>query len=278
MAGSTKKALKEKTEPYNLNDLLQVMAELRNPDGGCPWDLEQNFSTIAAYTLEEAYEVIDAIERNDMIDLREELGDLLFQSVYHAQMAKEQDTFDLHDVIHDVTAKMISRHPHVFGDESAQSPEDVNNIWDVQKTKERKGKTARSALDGVTQNLPALLKAQKLQKKAAKVGFEWTRIEDVLNKLQEELGELKDAIASGRQEEKAEELGDVLFVLANVGRVLDINAEESLRQCNNKFERRFRGLEQDLRNKKIALKDASLKQMQNAWDAQKEKEKRTDRS
>lgn len=258
---------------YTLEDLIGVMAALRNPDGGCPWDLEQDFSSIAPYTIEEAYEVADAIDRADMDDLREELGDLLLQPVYHAQIAAEGDIFTIHDVIHDITAKMIARHPHVFGDKDAKSPEDVNRIWDIQKAAEKKGRKAQSALDGVTQGLPALLRAQKLQKKAAKTGFEWTRVEQVLDKLEEELGELREAIEISDKDAQMEELGDVLFVMANIGRVLKINAEESLRQCNAKFERRFRGLEQDFQSQGKPLSEVSLDEMQDAWTRQKEKEK-----
>ena len=186
-------------------------------------------------------------------------------------MASEENHFDLHDVINDITAKMISRHPHVFGDEKAKSAGDVDAIWDAQKSKEKSGNT--SALDGVTAALPALLKAQKLQKKAAKVGFEWRNITRVLDKLEEEIAEMREALANNDTENQAEELGDILFLLANYGRMLGINAEEAVRQCNNKFERRFRGLEADLKSRGIDLKDASLEDMSAAWDAQKIKEK-----
>jgi ATP diphosphatase len=255
---------------YGIDDLITVMRALRTPKTGCPWDLEQDFKTIAPYTIEEAYEVADAIDRNDMAALREELGDLLLQPIYHAQMASEDKIFDIHDVIHDITAKMISRHPHVFGDEKARTASDVNKIWDQKKAQEKSGS---SALDGVTQSLPALLKAQKLQNKAAKVGFEWPDISRVLDKLEEEIKELREAVRSKSQQDQAEELGDVLFVLVNYGRMLGINSEEALRQCNAKFERRFRGLESDLKDQGIDLKDASLEQMEAAWVNQKSKEK-----
>lgn len=256
-------------EQYTIDDLIEVMAALRDPDEGCPWDLEQDFKSIAPYTLEEAYEVADAIDRGDMEDLREELGDLLFQPVYHAQMASEDGAFDLHDVIHDVTAKMISRHPHVFGDIDANSAADVNEIWDKQKKAEKN--PSDSALDGVTAALPALLKAQKLQKKAGKVGFEWTELEDVFAKLDEELGELKEACAKKDEDHIFEELGDVLFVMANVGRVLGLNAEESLRQCNTKFEMRFKGMEEDLKSAGQSFNDLTLDEMLTLWSKQKEK-------
>lgn len=257
---------------YTITDLVRVMADLRNPEGGCPWDLEQNFKTIAPYTIEEAYEVADAIDRKDMKNLREELGDLLFQPIYHAQLAAEEGHFDIHDVIHDVTAKMISRHPHVFGEATAQSASDVNKIWDERKKDEKAGQE-NSALDGVPLALPSLLRAQKLQKKAAKVGFEWTKAEDILDKLEEELGELREACRKGVLEEKADEIGDILFVMANLARLLDINAEEALRQCGNKFERRFRGLEKTLKAEGADLKSTPLQKMEEAWQQQKELER-----
>lgn len=256
---------------YTINDLIKVMADLRNPDGGCPWDLEQDFASIAPYTIEEAYEVADAIDRGDMKNLREELGDLLLQPIYHAQMATEQAIFDIHDVINDITAKMISRHPHVFGERDAQSASDVNKIWDEQKSKEQ-GQNA-DILGGVPASFPALLRAQKLQKKAGKVGFQWTKPEQIFDKLEEELAELREACATGTLAQKQDELGDVLFVLANLGRILDINAEEALRQTNAKFIRRFNGLCDDLKKQGVEIADASLEQMQEAWNAQKKKEK-----
>lgn len=263
-----------KKENYDFYDLVKVMAELRKPDGGCPWDLEQNFKTIAPYTIEEAYEVADAIEKKDMENLREELGDLLFQPVYHSQMATELGIFDIHNVIHDVTEKMITRHPHVFGDQNATTAQDVNAIWDERKNAEKR-QSNKSAIDNVPLALPALLRAQKLQKKAAKTGFEWTKAEQILDKLEEELGELREACKNKTLADKQDELGDVIFVIANLARLLDVNAEEALRQTNAKFERRFKGLETDLLNRGIALTDATLDQMQDAWNDQKTKERTT---
>lgn len=256
---------------YTIKDLIEVMRRLRDPDGGCPWDKEQDFKSIAPYTIEEAYEVADAIERGDMKDLREELGDLLLQPIYHAQMAAEQNTFTIHDVIHDITEKMISRHPHVFGDRAANSAEDVNKIWDERKKAE---KTSDSALDGVTMGLPALLRAYKLQNKAAKTGFEWKDVGGVLDKLEEELAEMREALKTGTIEEKTDELGDLLFVMVNFGRMLGINAETALRQCNDKFERRFKGMETDIRATHQDMKNASLEQMEESWREQKKKEKK----
>ncbi len=262
------------TKKHPIEELIAVMAALRNPESGCPWDLEQDFKSISPYTIEEAYEVADAIDRQDMNDLREELGDLLLQPIYHAQMASEENLFTIEDVIRDVSEKMISRHPHVFGDTDAYSAEDVDKIWDERK-KAEKGTDNKSALDGVTKGLPALLRAEKLQKKAAKVGFEWPGPAQVLDKLEEELQEMREALENGSLAEKTDELGDLLFVLANLGRMMGINPETALRNCNNKFERRFKGLEEELKLKSIELTDASLEQMEQEWIKQKHKERGT---
>lgn len=259
-------------DKYDFYDLIDVMKALRTPKTGCPWDLEQDFKSIAPYTIEEAYEVNEAIQNDDMENLLEELGDLLFQPVYHAQMASEINKFNIHDVIHNVTEKMITRHPHVFGDKVAETADDVDSIWEERKKEENKNKQS-SAIDGVPLALPALLRAQKLQKKVAKTGFEWTKASQILDKLEEELNELREADQNGSLQEKTEELGDLLFVIANLARLMDINAEEALRHTNAKFERRFKGLESDLKNKGIALNDATLDQMQDAWNDQKSKEK-----
>jgi ATP diphosphatase len=257
---------------HPIDKLIAVMAKLRDPNGGCPWDLEQDFKSIAPYTIEEAYEVADAIERGDMKDLREELGDLLLQPIYHAQMASESGIFDITDVIEDVTVKMISRHPHVFGDRKAGNASDVNEIWDEKKAAEKD--PSGSALDGVAKALPALLRAQKLKKKAAKVGFEWKKLDDVLDKLEEEIGELREAIKAGTVAEKTDELGDLIFVIANFARMNGIDAETALRQCNDKFERRFKGMEDDFKAKKQNMKTLSLEAMESQWTEQKKKEKK----
>jgi ATP diphosphatase len=257
---------------HPFDKLVDVMAALRNPKTGCPWDLEQDFKSIIPYTLEEAYEVADAVDKNDMKALREELGDLLLQSVYHAQMAAEAGHFTIEDVVNDIAEKMISRHPHVFGETVAHSAADVNKIWDDRKNAEKKDLEA-SAIDGIANALPALLYAQKLTKKAAKVGFTWPTVERVLDKLDEEIGELREAIKNGTPVEQADELGDVLFVLANCGRLLELNAEESLRQTNNKFIRRFKGLEKKLKLKHKDLSAASLAEMEQEWVNQKHKER-----
>lgn len=259
---------------HTLNDLIAVMAKLRDPNGGCPWDLEQDFKSIAPYTIEEAYEVADAIDNNDMENLREELGDLLLQPIYHAQMATEAGHFDINDVINDVTAKMIHRHPHVFGDNAeTKTAQDVNKLWDERKKLE-KGKedsADKSALSGVPVALPALLRSQKIQKKAAKTGFEWPSTDEVLEKLAEEVQELREAFKNNDKPNQMEEFGDILFVLTNFARMHDINAEESLRQCNAKFERRFKGMEADFKADGRTINNANLTEMMDAWNAQKKK-------
>ncbi len=261
------------SDQHAIERLIEVMRALRDPDNGCPWDLEQDFKSIAPYTIEEAYEVADAIERGDMADLREELGDLLLQPIYHAQMAAEAGVFDIHDVIKDITDKMIFRHPHVFGDANAISAEDVNAIWDERKAQEKleRSEGQASALDGVTKALPALLRAEKLQNKAAKVGFEWESPEGVLDKLEEEIAEMREALAAGTLEQKADELGDLMFLLANMARMLSLKPETILRQCNDKFERRFRGIESDCRTQNIDIKSTSLTQLERMWTDQKKK-------
>ncbi|MCD8520629.1 MAG: nucleoside triphosphate pyrophosphohydrolase [Alphaproteobacteria bacterium] len=264
------KPLKTPQDRYDMDDLIAMMKALRTPQTGCPWDLEQDFKSIAPYTIEEAYEVADAIERGDMNDLREELGDLLLQPVYHAQMASEAGHFDIEDVIHDITAKMITRHPHVFSDRKAKSASDVNAIWDERKAAE-KSEQHESALDSVTKALPALLRAEKLLKKAGKQGFEWPSPQDILIKLEEELGELSEAVASGNQAHIEEEFGDVLFVLANYGQRLGFNPETALRRANDKFERRFRGMENDLNTEYKSMKDCSLPELLSLWEKQKKK-------
>lgn len=257
-----------------LQRLLDVMTRLRDPDGGCPWDLEQDFKSIAPHTIEEAYEVADAIDRGDMTELKDELGDLLFQVVYHAQMAAEAGDFNFDDVVEAVTAKMVHRHPHVFGGVQAQTAADVEQrIWEEQKDKEGKRGKAESILDDVPRALPAVRRAQKLQKRAARVGFEWPEAVNVLDKMEEEIAEMREAIESGREDEILDELGDLFFVLTNFGRMLGADCEEALRQASNKFERRFKGVERGLKEQDIAPEDATLEQMEALWVREKEKEK-----
>lgn len=254
--------------------LIDMMARLRNPDGGCPWDLVQTFETIAPYTIEEAYEVADAIERKDMADFKDELGDLLLQVVFQSRIAEEAGLFTFEDVAGAVTDKMISRHPHVFGDAKAASAKDVESrIWEEQKDKEKKLKRAESILDDVTRGLPAVMRAQKLQKRAARVGFEWPEAVNVLDKLEEEIQELREAIAADDKINIHEEIGDLMFCVVNFGRMLGVDCETSLRDVNSKFERRFKGIEQKLKAQNITLEDATLEQMEEIWQEIKRAEK-----
>lgn len=260
-------------ESSRIGELLKVMARLRNPDGGCPWDLAQDFKTIAPYTIEEAYEVADAIDRGDMTDLRDELGDLLLQVVYHAQMASEAGDFSFEDVVAGVTAKMIHRHPHVFGDGKAATPEDVNVLWEQRKDKEGKRQKAESILDDVPTALPAVKRAQKLQNRAARVGFEWPDVSQVLDKMEEEIAEMRAALAGGKKDEILDELGDLFFVLTNFGRMLGADCEEAVRHANNKFTRRFKGVETALKAQGVKPEDATLEQMEALWAVEKRKER-----
>ena len=269
-----------------LPELLAVMAALRTPGTGCPWDLKQTFATIAPYTIEEAYEVADAIAKDDLEHLKEELGDLLFQVVYHARMAEEQDAFDFDDVVDAVTTKMIRRHPHVFGTAEERAAGAAPGFWDRAKDAERKDKPAAGILDDVPVGLPALTRAVKLQRKAAKVGFDWPSLQPVLAKLKEELAELEAEITPQGQasdptgltpppnpEAIEEEFGDLLFVLANVARHLKIVAEGALRGANDKFVRRFRYIEQQLAAKGRSPEQSDLAEMDALWDEAKSKNK-----
>lgn len=262
-------------EKDGMEKLLAVMARLRDPAGGCPWDLEQDFKSIVPYTIEEAYEVADAVDRGDMDELRDELGDLLFQVVYHAQMASERGAFDFADVTEGVTAKMIHRHPHVFGEEKARTAADVENrIWEEQKDKEVKRRAAESILDDVPRALPAVRRAQKIQNRAARVGFEWPDVAQVLDKMEEEVAEMRAALKGGKKDEILDELGDLFFVLTNFGRMLGADCEEALRQACNKFERRFRGVEAALKERGQRPEDATLEQMEALWVQEKRKERK----
>lgn len=244
------------------------MARLRDPNGGCPWDLEQSFASIAPYTVEEAYEVADAIDRNDMDDLKDELGDLLFQIVFHAQLAHEQNLFNFDDIVTHVSHKMISRHPHVFGDrDDVKNTSDVNELWDKIKANE-KPKSMR-LLDEVTRGLPALLRAQKLQKKAAKVGFDWPTTQEVFDKIEEEKIELNQAIEGKNSSEIEEEIGDLLFCLVNLARKLDVDAEQALTKTNIKFYNRFNGIEEEIKVKNKDWKDFTLGELEEMWVKQK---------
>ncbi len=256
--------------------LLALMERLRDPQNGCPWDIEQDFKTIAPYTIEEAYEVADAIERGDMQDFKDELGDLLFQVIFQTQIAKEKGLFTFEDVARHVTQKMIYRHPHVFGDEKAAGAKDVEGrIWEERKAGEAKKQALESILDDVPLGLPAVLRAQKLQKRAARVGFEWPETINVLDKLEEEIKELRESINQKDQKGIHEETGDLLFCVINFGRMLGVDCETSLRDINYKFERRFKGIEKDLKARNIDINDATLEQMEQLWQEQKLKERKS---
>jgi nucleoside triphosphate diphosphatase len=254
----------------SISRLLQIMARLRDPRGGCPWDREQTFRTVAPYTIEEAYEVADVIERGDIAGLREELGDLLFQVVFHSQMAAEQGAFGFDDVVDAICGKMERRHPHVFGTERIDSAEAQTAAWEEHKRRERAGSAADgtdSVLANVPITLPALTRAAKLGKRAAQVGFEWSGVEGALDKLDEELGELRHELASqAPQADIANEMGDVLFCVVNVCRYLKIDPEGALRHANAKFERRFGYVEQRLKAVGRSPRDASLEEMDSLWD------------
>ena len=259
----------------SLNRLLQVMAALRTPDTGCPWDLEQDFSTIAPYTIEEAYEVADAIHRGDMTELKDELGDLLLQVVFHARMAEEKKAFRFEDVAAGVAEKMVRRHPHVFGAQERGDAHGVKETWEQVKAKERakKGQNG-SALDGVALALPALMRAEKLSKRAARIGFTWPNADAVLHKLEEELAELQHEVAESADPDRIEdEMGDVLFVVANLARLLDVDPEKALERTNRKFIARFQEMEAALTADGRALADCTLEEMDAGWDRAKGAEK-----
>ncbi|MAR55624.1 MAG: nucleoside triphosphate pyrophosphohydrolase [Rickettsiales bacterium] len=248
-----------------IDQLLEVMQALRTPETGCPWDLEQDFASIRHYALEEAYEVVDAIERNDMRDLKEELGDLLLQVVFHAQMAKEQGLFTFNDVAQGIAAKMIRRHPHVFGETTIIDGQDVHANWEVIKAEERqeKGKDD-SLLADIPHAFPSLLRAVKLQKRAAKIGFDWPDTEPVYDKINEEIDEVKTAT---NQAEREEEIGDLLFVVANLARHFKVDPEAALRAANQKFETRFRHMESQGLNDQM-----DLEAMEELWQHAKHAE------
>ncbi|MEQ9693908.1 nucleoside triphosphate pyrophosphohydrolase [Shimia sp. SDUM112013] len=255
--------------------LLEIMRRLRDPETGCPWDIEQDFATIAPYTIEEAYEVADAIDREAWDELKGELGDLLFQSVFHAQMAAERGLFTFDEVADTMSDKMVARHPHVFGDESRdKSADQQTRDWETIKAAERAGKAQKGTLDGVAVGLPALLRAVKLQKRAARVGFDWPDIGQVVDKIVEEAGELAEARDRMTQTEIEEEFGDMLFVMANLARHLDVDPEAALRATNAKFIRRFEGIEARLAEAGKTPAESTLAEMDALWDAVKADEKR----
>ena len=266
--------------------LIEIMAALRTPGSGCPWDLEQDFASIAPYTVEEAYEVADAIARGDRLDLKDELGDLLLQVVFHSRMAEEEGAFAFPDVVEAITAKLIRRHPHVFGEARNLSPEQVKALWHQIKASERADKAAarqsaglpervedKGVLAGVTQGLPALTRAWKLQARASTVGFDWNDARLVLDKVREETAEIEEALASGEKAAIVEEIGDLLFVVANLARHVDADPEGCLQAANAKFERRFKGIEQALAAEGRVAADADLAELEALWQAVKRAEK-----
>jgi MazG family protein len=265
-----------RAEPYRLDDLIRIMAVLRTPAIGCPWDIEQDFWSIAPYTLEEAYEVADAIERGDLDDLREELGDLLLQVVYHARMAEEQGSFAFADVVDGISRKMVRRHPHVFGEAEIRGATEVKGLWDrikhAEKAEKRNGaplSDGESLLDSVPAGLPALTRAVKLQHQAAKIGFDWATLKPVFEKLKEEIAELEAEIADGGAQAIAEEYGDILFVLSNVARHLRLDPEAALRRANAKFARRFKHVERRLREDGRPADQVRLDEMDAWWNEAK---------
>ena len=265
------------TDNRNIATLLDIMRRLRNPNGGCPWDVEQTFATIAPYTIEEAYEVAGAIEEQNWDHLKDELGDLLFQVVFHARMAEEREMFDFGDVVAAVTAKMVRRHPHVFGDMAGiDSAEAQVNAWEKHKARERAAKPNASLLDDVPRALPALTRALKLQKRAASVGFDWDSAPKVVEKLAEEAQEIVDAKDAGAdQVDIEEEIGDLLFVGANLARHLKGQPEDALRAANEKFSRRFRFIEQSLRAQDKSPHNSTLDEMEALWQQAKATERQT---
>ncbi len=268
----------------DISRLIEIMAALRTPVTGCPWDLEQDFASIAPYTVEEAYEVAEAIHQGDMGELREELGDLLLQVVYHARMAEEEDHFDFGDVVEAITRKMIRRHPHVFGDEHGVKHDLVKGLWQKIKAEERAEKKARREaqglpeeakgfLDDVPSAFPALQEADKLQRRASRVGFDWNDARLVLEKIREETHELDEELSAEQPDRDriSDELGDTLFALANLARHLDIDPEEALRRTNRKFRTRFAAIEKQAERDAKSLEEMSLQEMEEAWQAAKKR-------
>lgn len=257
--------------------IIDIMAALRDPETGCPWDIKQDFASIAAYTIEEAYEVTDAIARDDMDDLKDELGDLLLQVVFHARMAEEKSLFDFADVVDAISDKMVRRHPHVFGDTTADTPEAVKQNWEQIKAAEKAEKARADApdslLDDVPVTLPALTRAVKLQKRAARIGFDWQEAEPIFAKLQEEIGELREAMSRDNRADIEEEYGDLLFVIANLARHLKLDPETALRKGNAKFTRRFQALEGFAKAEKPDINAFTLDEYEVFWQRAKAEEK-----
>jgi tetrapyrrole methylase family protein/MazG family protein/ATP diphosphatase len=266
-----------RNDPASVEELLDIMARLRDPRGGCPWDLEQSFRTILPYTLEEAYEVAEAIENADMGELRDELGDLLFQVVFHSRLAEEQSSFGFADVVDAICDKMVRRHPHVFGDADLSDEQAVRANWEREKAAERARKGAegaRSLLAGVARALPALVRAERLQRRAARVGFDWEDLNGVFDKVREELGECHQAVAEHAEPtEQVHEVGDLLFSCVNLARHLGVDAEQALRAANRRFERRFQAIETELGARGQAPDPSLREEMERLWEAVKREER-----
>lgn len=272
----------------DISRLIEIMEALRQPETGCPWDVVQTFETIKPYTIEEAYEVADAIERKDMDDLCEELGDLLLQVVFHARIAEELGEFAFGDVVHAVTSKMIRRHPHVFAVSDADTPDGVKLQWDRIKAEEKRERAERRARRGITEDFkagflggvqrsqPALTEALKLQEQAARAGFDWSNPAPILDKIEEEIAELREALAEGKPEKVSDELGDLIFALVNIGRHVKADPEDALRGTNTKFRRRFNHIETSLSQNGETLEEASLERMEDLWQAAKRIERSLD--
>jgi tetrapyrrole methylase family protein/MazG family protein len=253
----------------DIQELLTIMDKLRG-EKGCPWDKEQTRASLKPYLIEEAYELYEAIEENDPEKIKEELGDLLFQIVFQCRIAKEKAEFELSDVIEAIGRKMVARHPHVFGDTECRTPEEVIQQWEV--LKKREGKMRESILEGVPTAMPSLLRAHRLQKRAAQVGFDWEKVEDVLAKVDEEMNELKEALQSGNREDMEEELGDIIFMLVNLSRFMKVNPEDAHRKTIAKFIHRFRYIEMKAAEQGKKLTDMTLEEMDSLWDEAKKKE------
>ncbi|MEZ9935592.1 nucleoside triphosphate pyrophosphohydrolase [Vibrio breoganii] len=262
----------------SIEQLLSIMATLRDPEQGCPWDKKQSFDTIVPHTIEETYEVVDAIQNQDWDNLKEELGDLLFQVIFYSQMAKEQQLFDFEDVLEVLNEKLVRRHPHVFSDEKFASEQEINDNWEAEKTKEkaRSGNVEKSILDSVPKSLPALSRANKIQKRCAKHGFDWDTIGPVVDKVHEEVQEVLDEALQVTvvQEKVEDELGDLLFATVNLVRHLNCNPEVALGKANNKFERRFRAVEKKVQEQGRNLDDCDLEYLDSLWDLVKQDERK----
>ncbi len=260
---------------HKIDELLHIMARLRDPDKGCPWDLKQDWHSIAPYTLEEAHEVVDAIEREDFAELKSELGDLLFQVVFYARMGEEEGRFRFDDIVDAICEKMIRRHPHVFANVRHEDERALKAAWEAEKSRERGERQENdSLLDGVAAALPALVRADKLQKRAARVGFDWPDATGAMDKLLEELAEVKQAVDTGDRNALQDELGDLLFAAVNIARLLGVDAEQALRRGNRNFERRFRAMEKLLEaegHKKLEMLEP--RQLEDAWERVKAREK-----